>query len=352
MKTVLNRINVDTTKQPIFLGEGLALQRYDKFKYPKFFELYQDQVELFWRPEEVSVMKDRNDFKSLTETEKFIFISNLKYQTLMDSVIGRGIDILKSYTSLPEVEACFNAWQYFENIHSYSYTYLIKNVFSDPGEIFDSILTDEEIMKRASSVSGKYDELLKSDGDIKTDIYLALISTNILEGIRFYVSFACGWYFAEQGKMEGNAKILKLISRDENKHVAITQNLIRILRENPEEGFQDVIKANEERVIKMFSTAVEEEKTWARYLFSRGQLLGFNDKVACGYIEWLANNRLRSIGLKGIYDAPHNPIGGWISNWTDSSKVQVAPQEAELESYKVSSFTPLSGNEDYGDITL
>ncbi len=352
MDSVLNTINVDTTKQPIFLGEGLALQRYDNLKYPIFFQLWKEQWEFVWRPEEISVQKDRNDFQNLSETEKFIFLSNLKYQTLMDSVIGRGIDTMKRHVSLPEVELCFKVWSAFEDIHSYSYTYLVKNVFSNPGEVFDTILTNPDIMKRAESVCGRYNKLLSNIKDVKEDIYLSLISTNILESIRFYISFACGFFFAENSKMEGNAKILKLISRDENKHVAITQNIIRLLKESPEEGFIKTTKENEQKAIDMFGAATEEEKDWATYLFSRGQLLGLNAKVMHQYAEWLCNARLKSNGFPKIYDAPQNPIGGWLRNWTDSSQVQNAPQETELESYKSSATVSDIEQTDFADIEL
>ena len=231
-------MNVDTLKQPLFLGEDLSLQRYDKFKYPVFFDLYKKQLEFFWRPEEIELKKDRNDFKDdsvMSENERFIFTSNLKYQTMMDSVICRGVPTIQEYVSNPELEACLNVWQFFEQIHSYSYTYIIKNVYPNPSEILDSCLTDKEIVARADVAVKEYDKLRKLStskkvDDIKKQIYLTLISINILEAVRFYVSFICAFAFAENKKMVGNADIVKLIKRDEAIHLHNTQQILKILR--------------------------------------------------------------------------------------------------------------------------
>jgi ribonucleoside-diphosphate reductase beta chain len=235
MKTILNKKNVDYLSQPLFMGEDLSLQRYDKFKYPVFFDLYKKQLEFFWRPEEIELKKDRNDFKNdsiMTPNEKFIFTSNLKYQTMMDSVICRGVPTLLEHVSNPELEACMNVWQFFEQIHSYSYTYIIKNVYSDPSGVLDSCLTDKEILKRANVAIKEYNSLREigqtgKKHDLKKQIYLTLVSVNILEAIRFYVSFVCAFAFAENKKMVGNADIIKLIKRDEALHLYNTQEIIR-----------------------------------------------------------------------------------------------------------------------------
>ncbi len=341
MKSVINKINIDTTNQPLFFGEDLSLQRYDKHKYEIFFKLFRDQLEFFWTPEEVSIIKDRNDFKSMTENEQFIFISNLRFQTLLDSMIGRGINEILEYVTNPELEACMNIWNSFENIHSYSYTYIIKNVFADPSLVFDSILEDEEIVKRAYSVAQTYDDLLNfeeggSIEELKLKLFNAIVATNILEGIRFYVSFACSFFFGSQGKMTGNANIIKQIARDENLHVAITQNILKAFRENPDEGFQHIISNSNDRVMEMFKSAAEEEKTWIDYLFSKGSIVGLTDKEVKGYVEWLTNTRFRSAGFVGkVYpDVKNNPIDGWLRDWYDSETVQSAPQEEELLSYR------------------
>ena len=299
MKSVLNKMNVDTLKQPLFLGEDLSLQRYDKFKYPVFFDLYKKQLEFFWRPEEIELKKDRSDFKDssvMSENEKFIFTSNLKYQTMMDSVICRGVPTIQEYVSNPELEACLNVWQFFEQIHSYSYTYIIKNVYPNPSDILDSCLTDKEIVARADVAVKEYDKLRKLSNskkidDIKKQIYLTLISINILEAIRFYVSFICAFAFAENKKMVGNADIVKLIKRDESIHLYNTQEILKILRQEKGEGFTHIVEECEEEAIKMFESAAVEEKKWASYLFKDGSIIGLNETVLHQYIEWLSMNR-------------------------------------------------------------
>lgn len=342
MKTIINKFNVDTTDQPLFFGEDLSIQRYDKHKYEIFFKLFRDQLEFFWTPEEISIIKDRNDFKNMSDNEKFIFLSNLRFQTLLDSMIGRGINEILAHCSNPELEACMNIWNSFENIHSYSYTYIVKNVFADPSEIFDSILEDDEIVKRAHTVAAKYDELMHvgKHGDdpqkLKETLFDALIATNILEGVRFYVSFACSFFFGSQNKMTGNANIIKQIARDENLHVAITQNIIKFLRDVPSEGFSEIVESSQDRVVEMFKQAAEEEKSWVDYLFSKGPIVGLTDRELKGYVEWLTNVRLRSLGynVKVYEDVKKNPIDGWLKDWYDSESVQSAPQEEEITSYR------------------
>tara|TARA_R110001592_G_scaffold6516_1_gene34921 strand:- start:1925 stop:3001 length:1077 start_codon:yes stop_codon:yes gene_type:complete len=353
METVLNTKNVDTTKQPMFLGEDLSLQRYDRFKYPKFFDLWRKQEEFHWLPEEVSLTKDRNDYENLTETERFIFNSNLKWQTMTDSMLSRSIHNIKNYVSNPELEICMTSWARFETIHSYSYTYTLQNIAKDATAFFDSILEDKEITRRATEISGAYNTLLGDDkGDIKQKIFNAVLSTQITEGLAFYVSFACSYFFGYKGKMEGNAKIIGLIARDENLHAAITQNIIKYWRENKDEGFQQVVKDNEQKIYDMYGLAVENEKKWADYLFSQGSLLGLNADVLKGYIEWLANSRLRSLGFDKIFDQTTNPIGGWLNSYTDSSKVQVAPQETEISSYKIGARDTEINEQEFEDFNL
>lgn len=287
MKTVLNKTNVDTSCQPMFLGEDLALQRYDSPKYQKFMDLYDKQWSNFWRPNEISLVKDRADYEALTPVEKSIFEKNLRWQTMTDSMLSRSIHEMTKYISLPELEAACNVWAAFETIHSQSYTWILQNITKSPKAFFDSILEDEEIVKRASEISAAYDALLGDDDtkDIKQKLFEAVISTQITEGIAFYSSFACTWYFGYRGKMEGNAKIISLIERDENLHVAITSNIIKNWRDNPDEGFQEVVARNEALIYNMFKMAAENEKQWTKYLFKDGSLLGLNETLLCGYIE-------------------------------------------------------------------
>jgi ribonucleoside-diphosphate reductase beta chain len=358
--TVFNTNQVDSKKQPMFFGQPLGVQRYDSYKYPIFEKLTQQQLGYFWRPEEVSLQKDRADYQTLRPEQKHIFTSNLKYQILLDSVQGRGPGMaFLPYCSLPELEACVTVWEFMEMIHSRSYTYIIKNVYSDPSEVFDTILNNEKILERASSVTGAYDDFINSaqnygnsnlwvhavEGvpyaqeeryELKRKLYRAIANVNILEGIRFYVSFACSFAFGELKLMEGSAKIISLISRDENQHLAITQNILNKWREGDDPEMQQIAKEEEGWVISAFENCVNEEKKWAEYLFKDGSMIGLNDKLLWNYVEWIANRRMKSIGLKPMYDVPakNNPLP-WTEHWISSKGLQVAPQETEVESYVV-----------------
>jgi len=360
--TVFNTQDVNTKKQPMFFGAPLGVQRYDNFKYPQFENLTKSQLGYFWRPEEVSLQKDRGDYQTLRPEQKHIYTSNLKYQIMLDSVQGRapGMAFLP-YCSLPELEACMECWSFMEMIHSRSYTYVIKNVYPDPSEVFDTIIRDPRILERAASVTESYDDFINEaqqwgqsslwrDMDksldtslpvlemkeVKRKLYRAVANVNILEGIRFYVSFACSFAFGELKLMEGSAKIISLIARDENQHLAITQNILNNWRKGDDPEMVQVMKEEEQWTYDMFDKCVNEEKKWAEYLFKDGSMIGLNDKLLYQYVEWIANKRLRSIGLKPQYDIPakNNPLP-WTEHWISSKGLQVAPQETEVESYVV-----------------
>ena len=360
--TVFNTDEVDTTKQKMFFGPPLGVQRYDKFRYPIFDKLTQNQLGFFWRPEEVSLQKDRADYQTLNATQKHIFTSNLKYQILLDSVQGRGPGMaFMPYCSLPELEGCMNIWQTMEMIHSRSYTHIIKNVYADPSDVFDHILDDEKILARAQSVTKAYDEFLNAaheydqsnlwkDGwrdhvnsewtlnDLKRKLYRAVANVYILEGIRFYVSFACSFAFGELKLLEGSAKIIGLIARDESQHMTVTQNILNNWLKDDDPEMKKIAEEEEETIYEMFRESVEEEKLWAEYLFKDGSIIGLNDKLLAKYVEWTANRRLKSIGLKAIFDTPisNNPLP-WTAHWLSSKGLQVAPQETEVESYMIGS---------------
>ena len=360
--TVFNTDKVDTTKGQMFFGPPLGVQRYDKFRYPIFDKLTQNQLGFFWRPEEVSLQKDRADYQTLNDAQKHIFTSNLKYQILLDSVQGRGPGMaFMPYCSLPELEGCMNIWQTMEMIHSRSYTHIIKNVYPDPSEVFDKILDDEQILKRAQSVTAAYDDFINDahrydtsnwwrpdwqgtaaasweKKELKRKLYRAVANVYILEGIRFYVSFACSFAFGELKLLEGSAKIIGFIARDESQHMIVTQNILNKWREGDDPEMVEI--ANEERdyVYNMFRNSVEEEKLWAEYLFKDGSIIGLNDKLLQKYVEWTANRRLKAIGFKAIFDTPiaNNPLP-WTAHWLSSKGMQVAPQETEVESYLIGS---------------
>jgi ribonucleoside-diphosphate reductase beta chain len=358
--TVFNTTKVDTKKQPMFFGQPLGVQRYDGAKYPVFEKLTQQQLSYFWRPEEVSLQKDRGDYQTLRPEQRHIYTSNLKYQIMLDSVQGRGPGMaFMPYCSLPELESAMSVWGFMEMIHSRSYTHIIKNVYSDPSEVLDTILDDANILKRASSVTESYDDFLQhaheydtstmwelaSEGhtagqydrySLKRKLYRAVANVNILEGIRFYVSFACSFAFGELKLMEGSAKIISLIARDESQHLVLTQNILNKWKEGDDPEFKEIAREEEPYVRKMFMNAVDEEKAWAEYLFRDGSMIGLNDKLLKNYVEWTANRRMKAIGIKPEYDiaAKNNPLP-WMQYWLSSKEVQIAPQETEIESYLI-----------------
>ena len=358
--TVFNKEDVDVKKQPMFFGKPLGIQRYDSYKYPIFEKLTQQQLSYFWRPEEVSLQKDRSDYQLLRPEQKHIFTSNLKYQIMLDSVQGRGPGMaFMPYCSLPELEACMNVWEFMEMIHSRSYTYIIKNVYPNTNEVFDTILKDDQILERATSVTSAYDDFinaahqfdnsnewvhalegvdvaLNSRYELKRKLFRAVSTVNILEGIRFYVSFACSFAFGELKLMEGSAKIISLIARDENQHLVITQNILNNWRKGDDPEMKKIMKEEEPWLYQQFKNTVDQERRWAEYLFKEGSMIGLNDKLLCQYVEWIANRRLKAIGLDPIYDiaAKNNPLP-WTQHWISSKGLQVAPQETEVESYVV-----------------
>lgn len=346
-KTVFNRDKVDFTKQNMFFGADMNTQRYDTFRFPVFDKLNQTMLGYFWRPEEVSLQKDRADFQNFRPEQKHIFTANLKYQTLLDSVQGRGPCLaFLPYVSLPELEGCIVTWDFFETIHSRSYTHIMKNVYADPAEIFDTILDDEKIIARAASVTKHYDAFTtaaaafthRKEGtmrDVKKQLYMAMMTVNILEGLRFYVSFACTFGFGELKMMEGSAKIISLIARDEAQHLALSTHVLKLWaqgKDDPE--MAQIAKECEEDVYVLWRDCVAEEKDWAEYLFKDGSMIGLNTTLLNQYVEYIANRRLKALGLTAIFDQPvnTNPLP-WTAHWLSSSGLQVAPQETENESY-------------------
>jgi ribonucleoside-diphosphate reductase beta chain len=343
----------------MFLDAGgtVTMQRYDTLKYRQFDKLTDKQLGFFWRPEEVDILRDAKDFKDLTEHEQHIFTSNLKRQILLDSVQGRSPNVaLLPIVSLPEVETWVETWAFSETIHSRSYTHIIRNIYADPSKIFDEMMDMREIVSCADSISKNYDKLIELSSwynllgegehtvngkkikvdlyDLKKQIWLCLMSVNILEGVRFYVSFACSWAFAELKKMEGNAKIIKLIARDENVHLASTQHMLKVLPQD-DPDFIRIAEETKGACLEMFMDAVQQEKDWADYLFRDGSMIGLNAELLKQYVEWIAAKRMRSVGIDAPYKvAGTNPLP-WTQKWISGSEVQVAPQETEISSYVI-----------------
>ena len=349
----------DALKEPMFFGQPVNVARYDQQKYEVFEKLIEKQISFFWRPEEIDISKDRRDFANLPEHEKHIFISNLKYQTLLDSIQGRSPNVaLLPLVSIPELETWIETWSFFETIHSRSYTHIIRNIVNDPSVVFDDIVDNEQILRRAEDIATYYDDLIEysqyynlfGEGthtingktitvtlrELKKKLYLCLMCVNVLEAIRFYVSFACSFSFAERELMEGNAKIIKLIARDEALHLTSTQHILNIMKsgvDDPE--MAEIATELEEESFEIFRKAAEQEKEWAAYLFKDGSTIGLNKEILCQYVEYITNLRMLSVGLKPCFEnATANPIP-WINAWLSSDAVQVAPQEVEISSYVI-----------------
>ena len=357
--SVLNlKKNIDHTKSLAFLDPngGVGMQRYDTLKYRQFDKLTDKQLGFFWRPEEVDVLRDAKDFKDLTPWEQHIFSSNLKRQILLDSVQGRApAESFNGIVSLPELENWIITWTFSETIHSRSYTHIIRNVYTDPSKVFDEMYDIKEILDCGEQITKYYDDLIEASRwyqllgegihtvngkkvtvdlyDLKKKLWLCIASVNVLEGIRFYVSFACSWAFAELKKMEGNAKIIKFIARDENVHLASTQQLMKLLPSD-DKDYAKIKQECEAEVIQMYIDAVEQEKAWAEYLFKDGSMIGLNAQLLKEYVEWIANKRMTAVALPTQYRGGSNPLP-WTQKWIAGGDVQVAPQETEISSYIV-----------------
>jgi ribonucleoside-diphosphate reductase beta chain len=361
--------------EPMFLGQSVNVARYDQQKYKTFEDLIEKQISFFWRPEEVDVSKDRRDFMSLPEHEKHIFLSNLKYQTLLDSIQGRSPNVaLLPLVSIPELETWIETWSFFETIHSRSYTHIIRNVVNDPSEVFDDIVVNKHIIARAEKIAVYYDDLIEysqyyqlfgegkhtingkeieiSLRELKKKLYMCLMCVNILEAIRFYVSFACSFAFAERKLMEGNAKIIRLIARDEALHLVSTQNILNIFASGQEgDDWKEIAEECNLDAFNLFYEAAEQEKEWAEYLFKDGSMIGLNKDILCQYVEFITNQRLKAVGLPTMFEIHQNPIP-WINAHLSSDTVQVAPQETEMSSYLVGQIDATISPDEFDDMEI
>ena len=356
----------DHMKVRAFFDNAPTIARFDRQKYPFLEKLTRQQMGFFWVPEEVDLTRDTKDFRDLTKNEQHIFTSNLKRQILLDSVQGRAPTAAFSpIASLPELENWIIAWTFSESVHSRSYTHIIRNVYSDPSKVLDDILDMQEIVDCAKDISMYYDDLIDlnqraslgwhahltpSADKHKRALWMALMSVNILEGIRFYVSFACSWAFAELKKMEGNAKIIKLIARDENLHLAGTQQLLKALPQD-DPDFARIREETRDDCVAMFKSAAEQEKAWAEYLFKNGSMIGLNKELLCDYVEWITNRRMQAVGLPVLYNTGSNPLP-WTQKWISGGEVQVAPQETQITSYIVGGVKKDVSTETFKGMTL
>ena len=363
-------------KEPMFFGQPVNVARYDQQKYEIFEQLIEKQLSFFWRPEEVDVSQDRKDYADLPDHEKHIFISNLKYQTLLDSIQGRSPNVaFLPLVSIPELETWIETWSFSETIHSRSYTHIIRNIVNEPSIIFDDIVRNEHIIRRANDISVYYDDLIchswiwQKFGDglhtingktydatvrsLKKKLYLAMMCVNVLEAIRFYVSFACSFAFAERKLMEGNAKIIRLIARDEALHLTGTQHIINIMQKGVDDAeMAEVAREAQDECFELFKRAAEQEKEWAAYLFKDGSMIGLNKDILGQYVEYITNARMQAVNLPPAFpNARQNPIP-WINTWLVSDNVQVAPQEVEVSSYLVGQIDAEINATDLGDFEL
>jgi len=373
--TTFNQTANDALLEPMFFGQSVNISRYDQQKFINLERLIEKQLSFFWRPEEVDVSKDRADWQTLTASEKHIFISNLKYQTLLDSMAARSVNmVLLPLVSLPELETWVETWAFSETIHSRSYTHILRNLFTDPSEVFDDIVVNPAILKRASSIAKYFDDVIlltqlyQSQGEgvyqvegksvevslrqLKEKLYLAVCSVNALEAIRFYVSFACSFAFAERELLEGNAKIIKLIARDEALHLTGTQTILNLWaagKDDPE--MAEISQELQTQGRQVFLDVVEQEKEWADYLFKDGSMIGLNAEILKQYIEYISNQRMSAIGLDAPFEIKTNPLP-WINSYLSSDNVQVAPQETEISSYLVGQVDSSVSADDFDDFDL
>lgn len=374
--STFNKHKNNALLEPMFFGNSVNVARYDQQKHAEFERLIEKQISFFWRPEEVDVSKDRHDFMKLSKAEQHIFMSNLKYQTLLDSVQGRSPNIaFLPLVSIPELETWIETWSFSETIHSRSYTHILRNVLNDPSAEFDDIVEHPEISKRAADVTRYYDDLIEcntmymnagfgvhtfngreidaTERTMKKKLYLAMVAVNVLEAVRFYVSFACTFAFFERNLMEGNAKIVKLIARDENLHKQGTEYILNTFSTGRDDPIMAEIALEcRDDVIAIFDAAVKQEKAWATYLFKDGSMIGMNEAILSQYVDFIADRALAGIGYAGRYSqgAP-NPLP-WMSQHLNSDNVQVAPQETEISSYLVGQIDSSVDVDDFVDMEL
>lgn len=360
-ETVFNTVQNNNKTNWMFFGDTLSVSRFDVQTHPIFQKLSDKQLGFFWRPEEVALDKDSRDFKILTDSQKHIFISNLKIQTMLDSVQSRGVSLaLLPHISIPELESCVEIWSMFESLHSLSYSHILRNIYTNPSEVFDSITLDENILDRTRLTIVYYDDFLNASirhragvpvcslRELKKKLLMCVASINALEGLSFYTSFACTFAFAEQGLMEGNAKIISLIARDESLHLAITQNIMKKWSNGDDDPEMAELYVECLPDIKqIYVDVIEQEKMWCKHLFKDGSMIGLNEAILIEFIEYMAGKRMKNLGIKTEY-ITKNPMN-WMDKYLSSADVQEAPQEVELSSYIVGGVKNDVDGIDFGD---
>lgn len=339
----------DYLNRKMFLDPAgpVTIQRFEEFKYPKIANFETTARGFFWVPEEISLTKDSNDFKEASDAVKHIFTSNLLRQTALDSLQGRGpSQVFAPVVSLPELEALVYNWTFFEtNIHSRSYSHIIRNIYNVPKEVFNTIHDTQEIIDMASSVGRYYDALhflncqkelsvlVPEEQHIRA-IWMALHASYALEAFRFMVSFATSLAMVENRIFMGNGNIISLILQDELLHKGWTAYIInQVVKEDPR-----FVKAKadcEAEVYELYMDVIREEKAWADYLFQKGPVIGLNAQILKDFVDYTAVGALKEIGIKYQSTAPKTTPIPWFNKHSDTSKKQTALQESESTSYVI-----------------
>jgi ribonucleoside-diphosphate reductase beta chain len=324
----LSVLNLNTHSDQLFFGAcGHNVSRYDVVRYPVLQKLNDHMHSLFWKPSTVDMSSEHRSFQKMTKAEKFVFTANLKRQILLDSVQGRApMLVFAPHCTDPTLENCISTWSFFETIHSESYTHILRANYPNPSEVVDDIPNIQSIADCATSIALAYDTFISNP--TKRGLYLALMAANALESIRFYVSFACTFSFAQRTFVEGSAKIVKFIARDETQHMALTQHVLKLLpKDDPE--FAIIAEECKPEALALFQEAARQEKEWAAYLFSEGPILGLSQEILEQYVDHLLSRRTHALGIApaGTPRLP-NPLP-WMDHWLNADNVQMAPQEAE-----------------------
>jgi ribonucleoside-diphosphate reductase beta chain len=344
------KTKTDYLSRKMFLDPAgpVTIQRFEEIKYKKIADFEATARGFFWQPEEISLTKDSNDFKDASDAVKHIFTSNLLRQTALDSLQGRGpTQVFTPVCSLPEVEALMYNWGFFEtNIHSKSYSHIIRNIYNVPKDVFNTIHDTKEIVDMASSVGNYYDKLhaincAKELGDTNVSetyhikaIWLALHASYALEAFRFMVSFATSLAMVENRIFMGNGNIISLILQDELLHKGWTAYIInQVIKEDSR--FADIKAECEAEVYQLYMDVIREEKAWADYLFQKGPVIGLNAAILKDFVDYTAVGALKDIGIKYQALAPKTTPIPWFNKHISTDKKQTALQESESTSYVI-----------------
>jgi len=350
-------------KRKMFLDGTVTVQRFEEYRYPKIAKFEEIQRGYFWVPEEISLTKDKMDHKEASEAVKHIFTSNLLRQTALDSIQGRApTQVFSPVISIPELEALVSNWSFFEtNIHSKSYSHIIRNVYGVPKEEFNKIHDTKEIVEMASSVGKYYDLLHKLNcqkellpvGIPETEhvraIWMALNASYALEALRFMVSFATSLAMVENRIFIGNGNIISLILQDELLHAEWTAWLINNVVKD-DERFADIVDSCRNEVYAMYMEVIAEEKAWAEYLFKKGVVIGLNAAILSDFVDYTAFVRLKDIGIKYLADHPKSSPIPWFNKHLNIGKKQTALQENESTNYVIGAMSADVAYEELPDL--